>query len=85
MNVRALRSHIGIVSQEPVLFDKTIAENIALGHPDATPAEIEAAARAANAYDFIKRLAKGFGTLVGPRGTQVRRVPTRARGVAWAA
>ena len=71
MNVASLRSHIGVVNQEPVLFGKSILENIALGNPDATRAEIEAAAKAANAYDFVTRLPAGFDTLVGARGTQV--------------
>ena len=76
MNVASLRSHIGVVNQEPVLFGKSILENIALGNPDASRAEIEAAAKAANAYDFVTRLPAGFDTLVGARGTQVGRAPS---------
>lgn len=53
LNVRSLRAHIGLVNQEPVLFDSTIAENIALGKEGATREEIEGAAKMANAYDFI--------------------------------
>lgn len=63
-----LRSQFAIVLQEPVLFSTTIAENIAYGRPDASAAEIEAAARAADAHDFIGALAEGYQTQVGERG-----------------
>lgn len=63
-----LRRQFTIVLQEPVLFSTTIAENIAYGRPDATSAEIEAAARAANAHDFIAALPDGYATQVGERG-----------------
>lgn len=53
-----LRENIGIVSQEPVLFDASIAENIRMGRSDATKAEIEIAAMNANAHDFITDLPK---------------------------
>ena len=59
------------MSQEPVLFDTTIAENIRYGKEDATMEEIEDAAKAANAYDFISELPYGFNTNVGERGTQL--------------
>ncbi|WP_295852815.1 ABC transporter ATP-binding protein [uncultured Xylophilus sp.] len=62
------RQHIGLVLQEPFLFFGTIAENIAYGKPDATRAEIVAAARAAHAHDFILRLPHGYDSLVGERG-----------------
>ena len=62
------RSHIGLVLQEPFLFFGTIAENIAYGKPDATRAEIMAAARAAHAHEFILRLVHGYDSLVGERG-----------------
>ncbi len=62
------RSNIGLVLQEPFLFFGTIAENIAYGKPDATRAEIMAAARAAHAHEFILRLAHGYDSLVGERG-----------------
>jgi len=62
------RRHIGLVLQEPYLFFGTIAENIAYGRPDATRAEIVAAARAAHAHEFILRLAQGYDSLVGERG-----------------
>jgi ATP-binding cassette subfamily B protein len=62
------RRHIGIVLQEPFLFFGTIAENIAYGRPDASRAEIVAAAKAARAHEFILRLADGYDSLVGERG-----------------
>jgi ATP-binding cassette subfamily B protein len=62
------RRHIGLVLQEPFLFYGTVAENIAYGRPDATRAEIVAAARAAHAHEFILRLPHGYDSLVGERG-----------------
>ncbi|MDB5758602.1 MAG: transporter ATP-binding protein [Burkholderia sp.] len=62
------RRHIGLVLQEPFLFFGTIAENIAYGKPDATRAEIMAAARAAHAHEFILRLSHGYDSMVGERG-----------------
>lgn len=56
LNIRYLREMIGVVSQEPILFATTIAENIKYGRPDVTQEEIEQAAREANAYDFIMNL-----------------------------
>ena len=56
LNVAWLRSHIGIVSQEPVLFHGSIQENIRFGKPDATDQEIHDAAKMANAHDFIMQL-----------------------------
>ncbi|MBW0170864.1 MAG: ABC transporter ATP-binding protein/permease [Hydrogenophaga sp.] len=66
--VADFRRHIGLVLQEPFLFFGTIAENIAYGKPDATRAEIVAAARAAHAHEFILRLPQGYDSLVGERG-----------------
>ncbi len=66
-----LRRTIGVVSQEPILFSTSIAENIRYGRPDATDAEIEAAARTANAHAFITKFPDGYGTLVGERGVQL--------------
>ncbi|HEU0009823.1 MAG TPA: ABC transporter ATP-binding protein [Verrucomicrobiae bacterium] len=63
-----LRAHVALVMQEPFLFPFTVAENIAFGRPDAPRAEIEAAARAANAHDFIEKLPKGYDTPLGQRG-----------------
>lgn len=65
---RSLRRQIGVVLQESLLFNDTIRNNIAYGRPDATRAEVEAAARAANAHDFIVRLPDGYDTNVGERG-----------------
>lgn len=58
MNVSWLRSHIGLVSQEPILFSGTIEENIRLGKLEATTDEIITAAKMANAHDFIMELAE---------------------------
>ena len=66
--IEEYRRHIGIVLQEPFLFYGTIAENIAYGRPNATRAEIVAAARAARAHEFILRLPDGYDSLVGERG-----------------
>ena len=66
--VAQFRRHIGLVLQEPFLFFGTIAENIAYGKPEASRAEIVAAARAAHAHDFILRLPHGYDSLVGERG-----------------
>ena len=68
LKLRSLRDQISLVLQESVLFPTSIAENIAYGRPDATRAEIEAAARAANAHEFISKLAEGYDTQVGERG-----------------
>ncbi|MBC2884268.1 ABC transporter ATP-binding protein [Ochrobactrum sp. CM-21-5] len=67
----SLRSQIAIVQQEPILFHRTLAENIAYARPGATQAEIEEAARLASAHDFITRLPKGYATLVGERGVKL--------------
>src|SRR5204863_6043480 len=66
--VRSLRSHIGLVLDEPFLFSESISENIAFGRPDAGFEEIQAAARAAGADDFICNLADGYDTVIGERG-----------------
>lgn len=71
LNVRYLREIIGVVSQEPILFDTTIVENIRYGREDVTMEEIERAVKEANAYDFIMKLPDKFDTLVGGRGTQM--------------
>jgi len=65
----SLRSQIGIVLQETTLFSGTISENIAFGKPEATPEEIQAAAKAAAAHDFIMSFPEGYNTHVGERGT----------------
>uniref|UniRef100_A0A8D3D5G2 ATP-binding cassette, sub-family B (MDR/TAP), member 4 n=1 Tax=Scophthalmus maximus TaxID=52904 RepID=A0A8D3D5G2_SCOMX len=71
LNVRYLREMIGVVSQEPILFATTIAENIRYGRLDVTQQQIEQAAKEANAYDFIMNLPNKFETQVGDRGTQM--------------
>src|SRR5690606_38292723 len=65
----SLRRQIGVVMQEPLLFNDTIAANIAYGRPDATPAQVEAASRAAHADVFVQKLARGYQTKVGERGS----------------
>ena len=67
----SLRRQIGSVQQETFLFAASVAENIRYGRPDATDADVEAAARAANAHDFIRRLPDGYETLVGERGVKL--------------
>jgi len=67
-NMEALRRQISIIEQDIFLFSRTIAENIAFGHPDATHAEVEAAARAAQAHDFIVSFKDGYDTVIGERG-----------------
>jgi ABC-type multidrug transport system fused ATPase/permease subunit len=69
--VHSLRSQMGIVPQEAFLFSGTIGDNIAFGRPDATPAEVEAAARAVHAHDFIAALEDGYDTQIGERGIQL--------------
>jgi ATP-binding cassette subfamily B protein len=68
INLDSLRSHIGIVTQETYLFHDTIERNMRYGRENATHADLEAAARAANIYDFIASLPEGFATIVGERG-----------------
>jgi ABC-type multidrug transport system fused ATPase/permease subunit len=64
-----LRRNIGLVFQESFLFSNTVAANIAFGHPEATQAQIEKAARIAQAHDFIMSLPKGYDTVLGESGT----------------
>ncbi|KAI5618278.1 multidrug resistance protein 1, partial [Silurus asotus] len=71
LNVRWLRENVGIVSQEPVLFGTTIAENIRYGRENATDEDIEQAVREANAYEFISNLPDKLNTMVGERGAQL--------------
>ena len=68
---QSLRRAIAVVPQDPTLFHRTIAENIGYARPDATPDEIELAARRARAHDFISRLPGGYRTLVGERGVKL--------------
>ena len=71
VTLASLRSQIGMVTQETVLFDDTIAANIAYGRPTATGQEIEAAARAAHAHEFIVTLDNGYETVIGERGQRL--------------
>jgi ATP-binding cassette, subfamily B, bacterial len=67
----SLRAQIAIVAQEPILFHRSLAENISYARPGATQTEIEHAAWLANAHDFIGKLPKGYATLVGERGVKL--------------
>jgi ATP-binding cassette subfamily B protein len=67
----SLRSQLALVPQEPLLFHRSLAENIAYARPEATVAQIERAAQLANAHDFIIRQPKGYATLVGERGVKL--------------
>ncbi len=71
VTLKSLRSNIALVTQEPILFDETVADNIALGRLSATRPEIEAAARDAAAHDFIVQLPNGYDTRVGEGGLKL--------------
>ncbi|MEM7678751.1 MAG: ATP-binding cassette domain-containing protein, partial [Myxococcota bacterium] len=66
-----LRRQVGVVAQDPVLLSTSVADNIRYGRPDADDAEVMAAARAANAHDFIAGFPEGYETMVGERGVQL--------------
>src|SRR5690606_38999626 len=68
---RSVRRQIGVVLQDAVLFDDTVAANICYGRPRATRADMIAAAKAANAHDFIERLPLGYDTPVGEKGSRL--------------
>ncbi len=68
VTIESLRDQVGIVLQDTTLFSGTIRDNIAYGRPDASDAEVEAAARAAQAHEFIGEFADGYATVVGERG-----------------
>ena len=68
LRLDSLRSAIGVISQDPFLFSATVRENIAFGRPEAAEQEIVAAARAAQAHEFIEQLPQGYDTMVGERG-----------------
>jgi ATP-binding cassette, subfamily B, bacterial MsbA len=71
VTLSSLRRQISVVTQETVLFDDTIAANIAYGRPDASRGDIEAAARSAHAVEFIKDLEQGYDTMIGERGQRL--------------
>ena len=71
VNLQSLREQIGVVLQDPFLFNGTVAENIAYGHPESSLEQTVAAAKAANAHDFIMNMPDGYDTMVGERGTRV--------------
>lgn len=71
VSLRELRDQIGLVPQETVLFGVSVRENILYGRPDASPQEVEEAARMANAHEFIMNLPQGYDTLVGERGASL--------------
>jgi len=66
-----LREQVGVVSQEPILFATTISENIRYGRPGASDAEVQAAAEAANAHEFVSGFPEGYDTMVGERGVRL--------------
>jgi ATP-binding cassette subfamily B protein len=68
VTLASLRSNVGVVLDEPFLFSVSIFENIAYGRPDATFEEVQSAAQAANADEFIVKLSEGYDTVVGERG-----------------
>lgn len=70
-SLKSVREQMSIVTQEPILFNDTIAANIALGKSDATPEEIEQAARIANAHNFIIQKEEGYQTNIGDRGSKL--------------
>lgn len=71
LNLKHLRGLIGYVGQEPTLFATSIAGNIRYGNPDATQEEVEAAAKLANAHDFVSAFPDGYDTQVGDKGAQL--------------
>jgi len=70
-SLHSVRQQISIVTQEPILFNDTIAANIALGMPNATHDEIVAASKIANAFEFISKKEDGFSTMIGDRGSKL--------------
>ena len=71
ISLHSLRSQIGIVPQHVLLFNATVRENIAYGRPEPTQADVETAAKAARAHDFIVQLPQGYDTLIGDRGVRL--------------
>ena len=71
LSIKSLRDHISIVTQEPILFNESVKDNIRYGKMDATDLEIENAAKAAFAYDFIQGFPRGFDTVIGELGSRL--------------
>ncbi|MCB1150841.1 ATP-binding cassette domain-containing protein, partial [bacterium] len=71
LTLASLRAAVGVVTQDVILFNASVRENIAYGRPEARREEIEAAARAANADEFIRRLPQGYDTVIGDRGLKL--------------
>jgi ATP-binding cassette subfamily B protein len=71
VTLSSLRGHVGVVQQDVYLFAGSVADNLRYGRPDATDAEVEEAARAANAHEFIMALADGYDTDIGQRGVRL--------------
>jgi len=71
VTLQSLRAQVGLVTQDTLLFDESIRHNIAYGRPDATDAEVEQAARAAHAYEFVRMLPEGFDTRIGEKGSRL--------------
>ena len=71
VKIASLRAQIGIVTQETILFNDTVRNNIAYGQPDVAPERVTEAARAALAHDFIMRLPEGYDTIIGERGLRL--------------
>lgn len=80
----SLRQQIGIVLQDNILFGGTVAENIAFGQPDASQAEIEAAAQVANVHEFIVTLPQGYATVLGEQGASLSQGQRQLMGIARA-
>jgi ATP-binding cassette subfamily B protein len=68
VTLSSLRRRIGVIAQDPFLFSATVRENLLFGRPEASDEEVEQAARAAQAHEFIERLPKGYDTVIGERG-----------------
>ena len=71
LTIASVRAHVGIVPQDPLLFSGTLQENLLYGRPDASPADVRAAAEAAHAHEFLARLPDGYLTMVGERGLRL--------------
>jgi len=80
IKLTSLRRQVAVVLQDSFLFNNTVAENLLYGKPDATEDELIAAARAANAHDFIMQLPDGYGTEIGERERRAKTTPRAGPG-----